>query len=572
MTDKELAKVKRDFRLFLKLVWDHINLPSPTPLQYDIARYIQKGPKKKCIEAFRGVGKSFITSAYVLWYLLNDPQRKVLVVSASKSRADAFSTFTLRLIEEMPILAHLRPLPHQRQSRIEFDVGPATADQSPSVKSAGITGQITGSRADLIVADDVEVPNNSATADMREKLIERIKEFSAILKPLPEAETLYLGTPQTEDSIYTKLPNTFETRIWPARIPNEQDMEKYKGNLAPYILDLAKTMKSGEPTDPGRFTDWDLAEREAEYGKSSFSLQFMLNTQLSDMERYPLRIKDFIVMETSTDEAPMIVNWLPNDQTEVKKLPNLAMAGDRWYGPAGYSKEFAKYTGSVMSIDPSGRGKDETAYCVLKMLNGYLYIRRLGGFPGGYETATLRALAHIAKEEGVNHVIPEANFGDGMFTELLKPVFAEIHPCRIEEVKSVGQKEMRIIDLIEPLLNRHKLIIDKQVIEDDYRTAQAYEADNKFNKTLIYQLSRITKEKGSLKHDDRLDALAIACAYWVERVGQNELRGLAQRKTELLNDELERFMKHARAQNLGRKGFSPPKKPNWNNGVRKRFL
>jgi hypothetical protein len=563
VTDKELARVKHDFRLFLKLVWDHINLPSPTPVQYDIARYIQRGPKKKCVEAFRGVGKSFITSAYVLWYLLNDPQRKVLVVSASKARADAFSTFTLRLIEEMPILAHLKPLPNQRQSRIEFDVGPATADQSPSVKSAGITGQITGSRADLIVADDVEVPNNSATADMREKLIERIKEFSAILKPLPHAETLYLGTPQTEDSIYNKLPGTFETRIWPARVPANADLEKYGQNLAPYVAKMCLSYPEGSPVDPDRFSDWDLAEREAEYGKSGFSLQFMLNTQLSDMERYPLKIKDFIVMDTDPVQAPMVVNWLPNDQTEIKKVPNLAMAGDRFYGPAAYSKEFSNYTGSVMSIDPSGRGKDETAFCVLKMLNGFLYIRRLGGFPGGYETATLRALATIAKEEGVNRVIPEANFGDGMFTELIKPVFAEIHPCQIEEVKSTGQKEKRIIDVLEPLLNRHKLILDRRVIEDDYRTAQAYEADNKFNKTLVYQLTRISQDKGSLKHDDRLDALAIACAYWVEKVGQNELLGLARKKDDLLKQELERFMVHAKAQNVKNRQYKVPQKPNW---------
>lgn len=86
------------------------------------------------------------------------------------------------------------PKDNQRQSKIEFDVAPAEPDQSPSVKSVGITGQITGTRADIIVADDVEVLNNSATADMREKLLERTKEFSAILKPKKEARVIYLGT------------------------------------------------------------------------------------------------------------------------------------------------------------------------------------------------------------------------------------------------------------------------------------------------------------------------------------------------------------------------------------------
>jgi hypothetical protein len=257
--------LKKDFRLFLYLVWKHINLPDPTPIQYDIANYLQHGPSKIAIQAFRGVGKSFITAAYVLWRLYCKPQLKFLVVSASKSRADAFSTFTMRLIQEMDILANLRPREEQRNSRIEFDVGPAKADQSPSVKSVGITGQITGSRADEIIADDVEVLNNAATADMREKLLERTKEFSAVLKPLDHARIIYLGTPQTEDSIYSKLPETFETRIWPALIPTKEESEKYGDNLAPYIRKLMSKRPEGTTSDPERFTDVDLAGRQAEY-------------------------------------------------------------------------------------------------------------------------------------------------------------------------------------------------------------------------------------------------------------------------------------------------------------------
>lgn len=541
----DLDAVKRDFRKFLYLVWQHINLPSPTPIQYDIAKFLQHGPNKIAIEAFRGVGKSFITSAYVLWRLLNDPQLKFLVVSASKSRADAFTTFTMRLIQEMPVLAHLKPKPEQRNSRIEFDVGPATADQSPSVKSVGITGQLTGSRADEIIADDVEVLNNAATADMREKLMERTKEFSAILKPLDTAKIIYLGTPQTEDSIYNKLPDTFETRIWPALVPTEAERDKYGEKLAPYIANMMKTVEAGRSTDPDRFSDIDLMERMAEYGKSGFALQFMLNTQLSDTERYPLKVRDLIVMDVAKDRAPMKVDWLPDYKRELKDLPNLAMAGDRFYAPAGHSDVFSDYTGTVMSIDPSGRGKDETGYAVIKMLNGTLFVRRAGGLQGGYDNQTLQALAVIAKEEGVNQIIIEANFGDGMYTSLFKPVVSKIHPCAIEEVKHSTQKERRIIDTLEPVMNRHKLVFDKNVIEADYRSAQAYDGDNKFTKSLVYQMTRLSADKGSLKHDDRLDALAIAVAYWVENMAQDADRGIAREKADALDKELERFMETA---------------------------
>jgi Holliday junction resolvasome RuvABC endonuclease subunit len=543
--------LKQDFRKFLYVVWKHIGLPDPTPIQYDIAYFLQHGPSKIAIEAFRGVGKSFITSAYVLWRLYCNPQLKFLVVSASKARADAFSTFTMRLIMEMDILASLRPREEQRQSRIEFDVGPATADQSPSVKSVGITGQLTGSRADEIIADDVEVLNNAATADMREKLIERTKEFSAILKPLDHARIIYLGTPQTEDSIYNKLPETFEVRIWPALVPTKEEGEKYGDNLAPFVRRLMDNAPEGTTTDPQRFSDLDLAARQAEYGRAGFALQFMLNTQLSDEDRYPLKIKDLIVMDVPKDKAPMKVNWLPDYKREIKELPNLAMAGDRFYMPASHADQFADYTGAVMSIDPSGRGKDETGYAVVKMLNGYLFVTRAGGLQGGYDTPTLKQLAMIAKEESVNHIVIEANFGDGMYQALFEPVVSRIHPCAIEEVKHSTQKERRIIDTLEPVISRHKLIVDRQVIEDDYRTAQKYEADNKFTKTLIYQMTRINYDRGALKHDDRLDALAIAVSYWVENMAQDEDRGIASEREAALDAELARFMDNASGRKEG---------------------
>ena len=145
-----------DFRKFLFVVWKHLNLPAPTDLQYDIAYRLQHGERRMIIEAFRGVGKSWITSAFVVHQLYMNPKLNILVVSASKVRADDFCTFTQRLINEIPILAHLKPRDDQRQSKISFDVGPAKPHQAPSCKSVGITGSMTGSRADLLIFDDVE--------------------------------------------------------------------------------------------------------------------------------------------------------------------------------------------------------------------------------------------------------------------------------------------------------------------------------------------------------------------------------------------------------------------------------
>ena len=193
MKNQKLQSKLTDFRNFLYTTWKFLRLPEPTPIQYSIADYLQHGSQRQIICAFRGAGKSWITSSFVLWKLLLDPQLNILVVSASKNRADDFSTFCLRLLHEMPILQHLYPRDTQRQSKISFDVSPALASHQPSVKSLGITSQLTGSRADLIIADDIETSGNTQTQLMRDKLSEAIKEFEAIIKP-DTSRIVFLGT------------------------------------------------------------------------------------------------------------------------------------------------------------------------------------------------------------------------------------------------------------------------------------------------------------------------------------------------------------------------------------------
>ena len=531
-----------DFRKFLFVCWQHLNLPDPTPVQYDIAKHIQNGEKRIIVEAFRGVGKSWITSAYVVWLLYMNPQLNILVVSASKTRADDFTTFTLRLINEMPILQHLIPHSDQRQSKISFDVGPANASHAPSVKSVGVTGQLAGSRADVLIADDIEVPNNSATQGMRDKLSEAVKEFDAILKP--DGRIIYLGTPQNQESLYNKLPDRgYELRIWPARYPSEDQMIGYGDKIAPLIVSRLENDKDllGISTDPDRFSDFDLMEREASYGRSGFSLQFMLDTRLSDAERYPLKVGDLVVMDIPTHSGPEKVLWASDDQHIIQELPNVAFNGDHYHKPMFLPDSFVEYSGSVMSIDPSGRGKDETGYAVVKMLNGYLYVRRCGGVAGGYTEEALQKLAVIAKEEEVNEIIVESNFGDGMFNQLMLPVLGKIHPVTMSEVRHNTQKEKRIIDVLEPVMNQHRLVVDKKVIQQDYDSCQNLPPEQALRYQLMYQMTRITNDRGALTNDDRLDALAMAVQYWVDAMAQDAEHKIQSRREEVLMDEVSRM-------------------------------
>ena len=413
-------------------------------------------------------------------------------------------------------------------------------------QSLGITGQLAGSRADLIVADDVEVPNNSMTQGMRDKLSESVKEFEAIIKP--KGRILFLGTPQTEQSLYNALTERgYKLKIWTARYPTDTQLKSLAFHLSEQIKDELKADKTliGQSTDPQRFTNEDLADREASYGRSGFALQFMLDTRLSDMDKFPLKLSDLIVMNLNPEKAPEKVIWASSPELRIDDVPCVGLNGDAYYRPMALQGDWVDYTGSVMAIDPSGRGKDETAYAVVKMLNGQLFITQAGGLDGGYEDKTLQRLANIAKDEKVNLVLVESNFGDGMFTKMLSPFLMKTHKVTVEEVRHSTQKEKRIIDTLEPVMNQHRLIVDQKIIDSDYGSTQKYTPETALKYQLFYQMSRITTDRGALAQDDRLDVLSMAVSYWVEQMARDVDNAMQDRKETLMRNELQKFMEHS---------------------------
>ena len=367
--------LQEDFKLFLQALWEQLDLPSPTRAQYAIADYLQNGPKRLQIQAFRGVGKSWITGAFVLWTLFKDPEKKIMIISASKERADNMSIFLQKLIIETPWLNHLRPKSDEaRWSRISFDVL-CSPHQAPSVKSVGITGQLTGSRADLMVLDDIEVPGNSMTELMREKLLQLCTEAESILTPKDDSRICYLGTPQTTFTVYRKLAErNYRPFVWPSRYPRKNKLSQYEGLLAPQIVeDLENAAEEWDVTDPDRFDNDDLIEREAAMGRSNFMLQFQLDTSLSDAEKFPLKMADLVVTSVNPESAPDQVVWCSDPQNVIKDLPTVGLPGDYFYSPMQLQGEWSGFSESICSVDPSGRGTDETAAAFISQKNGYQY-------------------------------------------------------------------------------------------------------------------------------------------------------------------------------------------------------
>ena len=251
--------------------------------------------------------------------------------------------------------------------------------------------------------------------------------------------------------------------------------------------------------------------------------------------------------------APTKISWASGPEQIVKELVSTGLQGDRYHRPMWVAHEMLDFTGSVMSIDPSGRGKDETGYAVVKNLFSNLYVTAAGGIKGGYEDTTLRSLVKIAKAQQVNTVVVESNFGDGMYTKLLTNAFIkEGYRCEIVEVRSKGQKERRIIDTLEPVLAAHRLVVDPSVIERDYEGTRDEPAYG-----LFYQLTRITADAGALAHDDRLDALAMAVAYWTEHMARDQDKAVEDLKDRELEGALRAFTGHVRASLFADKGIAP---------------
>ncbi len=538
MTDV-LTALQDDFKLFLQALWGQLDLPEPTKAQYAIADYLQHGPKRLQIQAFRGIGKSWITGAFVLWTLFKNPEKKIMIISASKERADNMSIFLQKLIIETPWLNYLQPKSDDsRWSRISFDVN-CSPHQAPSVKSVGITGQLTGSRADLMILDDIEIPGNSMSEMMRERLLQLCTEAESILTPKEDSRIMYLGTPQTTFTIYKKLAErNYRPFVWPARVPRK--LTNYEGVIAPQLqADIDGGAKPWDPTDPDRFQEDDLIEREAAMGRSNFMLQFMLDTSLSDAEKFPLKNADLIITSVNPTSAPDNIVWCSDPKNCLKELPTIGLPGDYFYSPMQLQGEWDVYSETICSVDPSGRGSDETVAAYLSQRNGVMYLHEMRAYHDGYTDNTLLDILKGCRKYNVKTLLIESNFGDGIVSELFKKHLQQTkQSIHIEETRANVRKEDRIIDTLEPVLNQHRLVVDKKVIEWDYRSNPDTAPEKRLQYMLFYQLSRMCREKGAVRHDDRIDALAQGVKYFTDILSISAQQNIIDRKRNEWNDLL----------------------------------
>ena len=491
---KPPTEMLEDFRNHLWACFKHLGLGDPTPAQYAMAERLQSFATDMQLQAGRGFGKSVITACLASWFLLRDPNATIMVVSATGNKAAEFISMTRKILDLVPYCEHLRPGDNTTDNAFAFNVEARTkVGQDKSCFARGISSQITGSHADYVIADDVEIEGNCETANAREKLLNKVAEFEQIRNV--GGRVVFLGTPQIKDSIYEHLKSGYKVTKFPAVMPDKNNPAEVE-DVDEWILGL--NIEPNKPTQPERFPEDVLLERMAKIGPKLFALHYKLDTSLADFEKYPLRLSDLIVMDVNPDTCPEKVVWAKSKI--MKGIPSHGLSGDFVYEPMWVSDNYIPYTQRVMYVDPSGRGEDETGVCIASFANGYIYIHELIGYPGGYEKGVLKKIARLAYDYDINHIRVESNFGDAMYCQLLTPIVMEIcGRCSIEEYRVSGRKEARIIGSLEPVMSSHRLIFDRRAI--------CQEENQK-------QITRIFDKKGALPKDDRVDALAAAVSHW----------------------------------------------------------
>lgn len=525
------------FHCFVHYAFAYLNLPAPSRAQIELAEFVSdKSNDHRMLQCLRGLSKSLNAELYTVWRLLNDPNEHILVMSATGTRAVNFTQFVQKLLTLLPVCNGMQPRHNkERTSGQSFDIAGASPSDSPSVYAVGIGNQIAGMRATLVIYDDIETAQNASSAVQRDK-IDHFASEAANLLMAGHDESITLCTPHSMDSIYVDWINVkgFKPLIIPAEYP--EDVTLYGGHLAPYIVARLEENPNlvGTHVDE-RFTPDVLANKRMKIGKSQYKLQYMLDVSASDELKHPLKLADLIVMDVDMDDAPIKVS--PSTMREnLVMVKHNGFTTDRLYSPAFVSDQRANYSYRVMSIDPSGRGADETGIAIGFSLSGKIFLKKCTGIQGGYEYETLTQLAQMCADHRIDYLVIENNFGDGAYQKMIEPHIFRLSPnTEIREVRAVGQKEKRIIHALEPILNQRKLVVDKRVLDDDLLA--------KIDNSLTYQLTRITEEPKSLRHDDRLDALEILVTFLSEIENFDEDAVFSRLEEDKLREDMEDYFK-----------------------------
>lgn len=415
MNKKDIA-----FPLFLA-VWNRVQKQGTPAVHLRIAHWLMARWRRQDVRlllmAFRSCGKSTIVGLFAAWLLWRNPDLRILVLAADGMLAAKMVRNTKRIIERHPLTKQMRPEKPDQWAADRFTVRRDGELRDPSMLAFGIGSNITGSRADVIICDDVEVPNTCDTYEKRENLRERLAELSFVL--VPGGTQIYVGTPHAYETIYD-----------PAYL------EGYKDLRVPLLN------KDGTSVWPDRFTDGDIDRLRRAGGPRRFAAQMMLEA----------------VSITDSRLDCEALQWYGDEivYSEAQGRPILTLGGKRllscsaWWDPAfGQGGD-----GSVVAVV---FGDEAGGYWVHRLL----YLKSDSRKAEDEATQQCRAVVDVCREFYVPSLTLEIN-GIGRFLPAILRREAAGHFAVVEYSNS-RPKDLRILEAFDGVLAARALRVHGSV-------------------------------------------------------------------------------------------------------------
>lgn len=480
----DITALKADFRLFL-VMWNQAqNLKTP-PLHLRIAQWLEArwraGERHLLLMAFRSAGKSTLVGVFAAWLLHRDPNLRILVLAADSMLAKKMVRNVKRIIERHPLTAHLKPDKADQWAADRFTVRRELELRDASMSARGVTSNITGSRADVVICDDVEVPNTCDSAEKRAELRERLAEMRYVLAA--GGTQIYVGTPHHYYSIYADSPRREVGEEFPF-------LDGFDRLLVPILDD------EGQSAWPERYAREDIERLKIATGPNKFDSQMMLRA--------------VNIMEGRLN--PDLLQFYKAEVEYVRELGVLYIGGRKmvdarsWWDP---SFGGARGDASVLAVVFGDEGGDY-------YLHHVAYIRTDEKDSRNEAAQQCARVCAIARQLHLPSIAVEMN-GIGRFLpNILRNTLTKAGvPARVQEVNSSRAKAVRIIEGFDAVMAAKRLYVHEDVC-----------------KTPFIAEMREWRPSDKNARDDALDAVAGALSLHPDRLerffgkgGQSWMRG-----------------------------------------------
>ena len=412
------------FQQFVWL-WNRSQGQTTPQLHLDIASWLGQrwlnGDRRLLLLCFRSAGKSTLIGMFCAWLLFNRPDLRILILSAEYDLAKKMVRNVKNLVERHPLTTDLIPERSLQWASDQFTVQRRLILRDPSLLARGVTSNITGSRADIVICDDVEVPNTCRTPAKREELKDRLHEISYVL--VPDGLQLYAGTPHSLQSIYAEAPSGHDPEIF---------LDGFERLVIPLLNE------SGESRWPERFPEAYIQVLKRQTGPAKFQSQMMLRPSEADDVRLDpkslVRYDEKIVCKESNGHTILTIGG--------RRM--VSVTG--WWDPAFGSPE--KGDSSVVAavfVD------DDGSY----WLHDLRYLVHDPARREDVDEATqlCRQVVAFTRELHLPSITVETN-GLGRFLPavLQREMNAGGYGCSVLEHVSHRNKDQRILDAFDPVL------------------------------------------------------------------------------------------------------------------------